>query len=103
MTPLDPKAQGGKDGGMDLLISQLTDPFRIGLLVALVLTTLRNAAISGVIVPLLAGIVFVAVIIPVTMEGGADPIRIAVGLASNAIILAVVLGLRALALRLRAR
>lgn len=88
---------------MDLLISQLADPFRIGLIVALVLTTLRNAAISGTIVPLLAGAVFVAVIIPVAMEGGADPTRIATGLVANAILLGVALGLRALALRLRAR
>lgn len=88
---------------MDLFISQLTDPFRIGLIVALVLTTLRNAGVSGMVVPLLAGLVFVAVIIPATMQGGADPLRIAVGLGANLVILAVVLGIRALALRLRAR
>lgn len=87
---------------LDLLISQLTDPFRIGLIVALVLTALRNAAVSGMAIPLAAGVVFVAVIIPATMEGGIDAPRIGMGIAANVIILAAVLAIRALIGRLRA-
>ncbi len=75
----------------DLLAMQLTDVFRIGLLAALVYTTLRNRANTGVAVPLLAGLVFVAVIIPVTTTVLQEPVWrvIASGLVANAIILAV--------------
>ena len=38
----------------DLLLSQLADPFRIGLLIALFVTMLRTRAASGVWVPLAA-------------------------------------------------
>ena len=54
----------------DLLAAQAGDVFRIGLLVALLLTTLRNRPITGMLLPLAAGAVFVAVIIPLT---GATP------------------------------
>ncbi len=54
----------------DLLAAQATDVFRIGLLVALMLTTLRNRPITGTVLPLAAGALFVAVIIPLT---GATP------------------------------
>jgi hypothetical protein len=75
---------------IDLLQSQLTDVFRIGLIVALIATTLRTQAVSGRIIPLAAGVVFVAVIIPTTMQAGSDiPMmqRIGVGLLANLIIL----------------
>jgi hypothetical protein len=88
----------------DLLVQQLTDPFRIGLIVALMLTAVRTQAVTGTIVPLLAGLLFVAVIIPTTLgpPGGAGlwP-AVATGLVANAILLAVVLALRALVLRRR--
>ena len=54
----------------DLLAAQATDVFRIGLLVALMLTTLRNRPITGTVLPLAAGALFVAVIIPLS---GATP------------------------------
>ena len=54
----------------DLLAAQAPDVFRIGLLVALMLTTLRNRPITGTVLPLAAGALFVAVIIPLT---GATP------------------------------
>jgi hypothetical protein len=75
----------------ELLSIQLTDVFRIGLLAALFYTTLRNRANTGVAVPLLAGLVFVAVIIPVTTTVSQEPVWrvIASGLVANAIILAV--------------
>lgn len=86
----------------EMLAQQLTDPFRIGLIVALVLTMLRNRAASGVIVPLIAGVVFVAVLIPLTLSGtDFDAGEIVTGLAANLVILAVVLGIWRLWRRLR--
>ncbi|PZR00577.1 MAG: hypothetical protein DI533_08510 [Cereibacter sphaeroides] len=88
----------------DLLVSQLTDPFRIGLIIALLYTALRNRAVTGQIGPLLAGIAFVAIIIPTVMQtSSTEPLMrlIVSGLASNAIILGVVWGLWTLLQRLR--
>ena len=88
----------------DLLTAQLTDLFRIGLIIALVVTTARNAAITGKIVPLIAGVVFVAVIIPATMQtASGDPLwrLAAVGIAANLIILSIVLAAMAALARLR--
>ena len=81
---------------IDLLQSQLTDIFRIGLIVALIATTLRTEGITGRIIPLLAGVVFVAVIIPTTMQTGDTPPlmqRIGVGVVANLIILGVCWGI----------
>ena len=88
----------------DLLATQLTDLFRIGLIIALVITTARNAAITGKILPLIAGVIFVAVIIPATMQSaGVDPLwRLAViGVVANVIILAVVLAIWSAVVRFR--
>ncbi len=87
----------------DILLAQLTDPFRIGLIVALFATMLRTAAVTGTLVPLAAGVVFVAVIIPMTMQAGPGPAwqAVAVGIVANAVILAVVMGLWTLFRRLR--
>lgn len=89
---------------IDILIGQLSDLFRIGLIIALVITTTRNAPVTGKIIPLIAGVVFVAVIIPVTNQTApAAPLwpLIAVGIAANLILLAAVLGLFALLQRVR--
>lgn len=51
----------------DLFSAQIADPFRIGLLVALFATMLRTQAATGILVPLAAGAVFVAIILPSTM------------------------------------
>ena len=85
-----------------LLIAQLTDVFRIGLIIALVLTMRRTQAMTGTIIPLLAGVVFVAVIIPATLPT-AEPLwrSIGVGLVANAIILGLALAGLALFQRLR--
>lgn len=56
----------------DLISAALTDPFRIILLVGLVFTQRRTAAVTGTVLPLAAGLIFVAVIIPLTMGFGAD-------------------------------
>ena len=87
----------------DLLLTQLTDPFRIGLLVALFATMLRTRAATGTAIPLAAGVVFVAIIIPVTMSAAQGPLwqMVAIGIVANAIILAVVMGLWTLIRRLR--
>lgn len=78
----------------DLLFSQLADPFRIGLIIALFITMLRTEAASGRWVPLAAGVVFVAVIIPFTMQSTQVwPMWqvVGVGVVANAILIAVVL------------
>lgn len=81
----------------DLALSQFMDPFRIALLIGLVLTMQRTVAVTGKVVPLLAGIAFVAVIIPSTLTQGLQATylaQIGVGLVTNTVILAVVLGVK---------
>lgn len=80
----------------DLLVTQLSDPFRIGLIIALFATMLRTRANTGLWAPLALGAVFVAVVIPVTgvsssLAGVPLMQAVAVGLVANAILLAVVL------------
>ena len=74
-----------------IITSQLADPFRIGLMAALIYTTIRNAGITGWLVPMAAGIVFVAFIIAVTMpnNGQNQTAVILAGLVSNAVIAAL--------------
>lgn len=89
----------------EILLSQLTDPFRIGLIVALVFTMLRTRGVTGTVLPLVLGLVFVAVMIPMTIRTETpEPLwRVAgIGLVANAVILAVVLAVRAAVLRFRA-
>lgn len=87
----------------DLLLSYLLDPFRIGLLIALTLTTANTAAHTGRIIPLALGVVFVAVLIAMTTGSGqtGQTMAIGVGVLANAIILAVILAGVALWSRLR--
>lgn len=84
-----------------IFAAQMTDPFRIALLVGLLLTMRNTQATTGTVIPALAGIVFVAALIPMTMAREAPfwP-QLLVGLASNAVILGVLLGVRAVAGRL---
>lgn len=88
---------------IDLVLSQLTDLFRIGLMIALVVTMLRTSAVTGRVLPLALGVVFVAVILPTTMPGGSASLidAILAGLISNLIILVPVLAAAALVARLR--
>lgn len=76
----------------ELLISQLTDVFRIGLIVALVVTMHRTSAVTGRLIPLVAGVVFVAVILPTTISSASTNLKdaVMVGIVSNLIILALV-------------
>lgn len=65
---------------VDLVQDQALDIFRIGLLIALMFTMLRTRAATGVVIPLIAGIIFVAVIIPVTQgPNGAAPMWVQIG------------------------
>ncbi len=80
---------------IDILTSQLTDLFRIGLIIALIITAKRTVAATGWILPLIFGVIFVAVIIPSTMQAQSTaPFwqLVAVGLVANLIILAAALG-----------
>ena len=78
---------------LDLINQQLTDPFRIILLIALFSTMLRTRAATGTYLPLAAGAVFVAVILPLTMSKGGDFLTTALaGLVANVTILAMILG-----------
>jgi len=87
----------------DLVLSQLTDLFRIGLIVALVVTMQRTAAVTGRVLPLILGVVFVAVMLPATLPSGSGSLTDAVlaGLVSNSIILIPVLAGARLIARLR--
>ena len=79
----------------DLLLSQISDPFRIGLLIALGFTTLQTSAQTGRLIPLLLGAVFVSVLIANTTSAGESDMTMAIGVGvlANAIILAVLVGL----------
>ena len=87
----------------ELIQTQLTDLFRIGLIVALVATMLRTQATTGRLLPLAAGVLFVAVIIPSTMPAGGAGLgqAVAAGVVSNLIILGIVLALWSVISRLR--
>jgi hypothetical protein len=88
----------------DLFLSQVTDVFRIGLLIALVATAMRTAQAVGRMLPLAAGLVFVAVLIPLSIAPPAGvglAMAIGCGLAANAAILAVLLAAQALFQRFR--
>ncbi|WP_151718554.1 hypothetical protein [Gemmobacter serpentinus] len=88
----------------DILFGQLTDVFRIGLVIGLVYTMQRQRAATGALIPLLAGIVFIAVILPVTRQGQSGlpmATEIGLGLVSTAILTGIVLGVWTLYLRLR--
>jgi MFS-type transporter involved in bile tolerance (Atg22 family) len=75
----------------DILLAQLTDPFRIGLMLALGYMTLRLRAQSGVVVPLVAGVLFFAVMLATSMPiaGAERMLQMGTGVVANGIIVAV--------------
>lgn len=75
----------------DVLLAQLIDPFRIALIVGLGWTTLRLRQSSGIVMPLIAGTLFFAVMLPMTlpMSGAPSQIQMITGFIANVIILAV--------------
>lgn len=87
---------------LDILTSQIADPFRIGLLIAMVYTARNTAAQAGQYLPVLFGIIFVAVLIPMTLGSATDrTTAIAVGLLSNAVIVGVVWAIWEIIVRFR--
>lgn len=88
---------------LDIYLTQLTDPFRIGLLIALVVTAANTAPNLNRWIPIALGIVFVAVLIPYSFGSSDDVAKafaVGVGLVSNITLLAVMLGAKALYTRL---
>jgi hypothetical protein len=79
---------------LELLLSQFLDPFRIGLLLALVITSHNTSGTVGLAVPLVLGAAFVAVLIPVTMRPTSEVstmTAILTGFAVNAIVIGVII------------
>lgn len=76
----------------DILIAQLTNPFRIGLMVALFWTTIRLRQDTGFLLPLAAGILFFAVMLPATipLAGAGYTAQIIMGALAHLIIVAVI-------------
>lgn len=72
----------------ELISAALVDPFRVVLLFGLAITQRRTEAHTGLILPLALGVLFVAVVIPVTMGFGAEagmPKAVLAGLIANII------------------
>ena len=88
---------------IELVQAQLTDPFRIGLIVALVVTMFRTQGTTGTVLPLAAGVAFVAVMLPTMQGAGAAGLVqvVLAGVVSNLIILGIVLALAMIVRRLR--
>jgi len=73
-----------------LVTEALKDPFRIALMIGLVITQRRTQGVTGTFIPLAAGCVFVAVLLPLSMQFGAAaglPVAIGAGLIANVILL----------------
>lgn len=86
---------------IELIQLQLLDPLRIGLIVGLVVTMFRTRGATGTLIPLAAGVIFVAVILPVTQGGASLTQAVSAGILSNLIILGIVLALAMIIRRLR--
>ena len=87
---------------MQIIQSQFLEPFRIVLMAALVLTTLRTSAQTGRAIPLVLGILFVAVMATMSSDGDRLPL-IGAGIVTNTILVAIMLGIAQLWTRLAKR
>ena len=82
-----------------LVIEQFTDIFRIGMILFLVVTSVNTARATptraGRAAPLVLGVLFIAVLIPVSFQRDAPDLlpRILLGVAVNAIWLGIMLAL----------
>ncbi len=85
----------------ELFFAQLTDPFRIGITIALMLTMFRTRPNTGTWLPLAVGVAFIAVLIPTMLYPGQGDkaTAILVGVFSNSVLLAAALVVRTLVLR----
>ncbi len=89
----------------ELIQSQLTDLFRIGLLTALLLTAYRTRAMTGLMTPLALGAVFVAALIPLQMQPDTPErvMAIGAGVVTNAVLLGLLAAARMVILRVMGR
>lgn len=71
-----------------IFLTQLIDPFRIALAIGLVITMMRTRAQTGTWLPLAAGTVFVAIILPTTRGVARSdlPAHVGLGLLSTGLI-----------------
>lgn len=79
---------------IDILTSQLLDPFRIGLIFFLLLTALRTRETMGLLAPLAMGVVFIAILLPMTTAAAASTDKVtavALGVVANAVLLGLFL------------
>ena len=78
---------------LETMGEQIIDPFRIGMLFFLVMTARNTVRATGTWIPLAAGILFVAVIIPLTFSPNESNFwpQVVTGLATNVMIVAAVL------------
>ena len=84
-------------GFVDIFLDQIVDPFRIGLIIMMLVTSARTSAAVGTVVPLVLGVVFVAVLIPTALDADDGNVvsEIAVGLVTNAVLLGLALAVKA--------
>lgn len=89
---------------LEIMGQQIADPFRLGMLFFLVMTARNTAAATGMVLPIAAGIVFVAVIIPLTFAPDDANFwnHVVAGLVTNSAVAAVVLAIFAIYDRSRA-
>jgi len=78
-------------GFFNLLGEQLADPFRIALIIGLLITSNNTAPQIGRSIPLVLGVIFVAVLIPTAFGPGAHSLTafVSVGIIANFLIFAV--------------
>jgi hypothetical protein len=71
-----------------LVIAQLKEPFRIGLMIALAFMTVKNAKATGWVLPVIFGVVFFAYMLAVTFPVENYPVlfRVLVGVLSNGVL-----------------
>jgi hypothetical protein len=79
----------------EIFSAQFFDPFRAGLLLFLVLTARNTSGVTGMLMPLAAGVFFVAVLIPLSFSPDATNWwnLVLAGIVTNAIIVAALVGI----------
>ena len=90
----------------EIIIGQLSDPFRIILLGGLIYTMLRTRSATGTWIPLAAGVLFVAALIPSTTSAAVEHgflLQFATGIFSNLVITGILFGLYGAYQRLKAK
>lgn len=91
---------------VEIILSQLADPLRIGLLVALLFLAANSKGVLNRWLPIALGLVFVAVLIPTAMASDSgEPVgaQIGVGFLTNALVLGLMLAAEAAYDRFRRR